>query len=283
MEQQQQHQTRRQRREAIRRQREQRAAGCLRVFLLTTALLVGYLVFAILDGAGQINWTTSLEENPFTPADFTTTSDGYRTCTAVYTRRGLDVSEYQETIDWSQVRAAGFDFAFIRIGYRGYTTGDIYTDDRARENLAGAKAAGLDVGVYFYAQAVDPEEAAQEAAWCLDFLAGEKLDLPVVYDWEWVGGSSRTANMDKATLTECVKVFCDAITGGGYESMVYFNPHVANDLLDLKQLQQYPFWLAQYKSAPDFPWKVDLWQYTEEGSVPGIKGNVDIDLMFIHE
>lgn len=277
-----QQQTRRQRREALQRQREQRAAGCLRIFVLVVVLLTGYLILALLDGAGQIRWTTTLEPNPYDASDFTA-RNGYLTCTAVYTRRGLDVSEHQEAIDWETVRAAGFDFAFIRIGYRGYTTGDIYEDDYARENLAGAKAAGLDVGVYFYAQATNAEEAAEEAKWCLDYLDGENLDLPVVYDWEYVGGDSRTANMDKATLTECVRTFCDAVEDGGYESMVYFNPHVGNDLLDLKQLQQYPWWLAQYKDAMDYPYKVDIWQYTEEGSVPGIKGDVDIDLMFIHE
>lgn len=275
-------QTRRQRRQARQRQREQKAAGCLRILMLVTVLLAGYLIFALLDGAGQIRWTTGLEPNPYDAADFTT-RDGYLTCTAVYTRRGLDVSEHQEAIDWEEVRAAGFDFAFIRIGYRGYTTGDIYEDDYARENLAGAKAAGLDVGVYFYAQATNAEEAAEEAKWCLDYLQGEWLDLPVVYDWEYVGSSARTANVSKATLTECVRIFCDAIADGGYQSMVYFNPHVGNDLLDLNQLQQYPWWLAHYKDTLDYPYRVDVWQYTETGSVPGIKGDVDIDLMFLYE
>ena len=209
--------------------------------------------------------------------------DGYVTCTAGPTRRGVDVSEYQEDVDWDQVKAAGFDFAFIRIGYRGYSVGQIKPDDLAREHLAGAKAAGLDVGVYFYAQAISPEEAAEEARWCLDFLAGENLDLPVVYDWEWVSRDSRTGSMDRETLTECAKTFCQIIEQNGHQAMIYFNSHVARDLLDLEELAEYPFWLAQYKNQMDFPHRVDLWQYTETGSVPGIQGDVDIDLMFIYE
>ena len=208
---------------------------------------------------------------------------GYVTCTAGPTRRGIDVSSYQEDIDWERVRAEGFDFAFIRIGYRGYSVGDIFSDERARENLAGAKAAGFDVGVYFYAQAISPEEALEEAQWCLDFLAGENLQLPVVYDWEYVSPSARTGGMDMKTLTECAKTFCTAIENGGYQPMIYFNNHISRDLLDLEELSQYPFWLAQYKDQMNYPYQVDFWQYTESGSVPGIEGDVDIDLMFIYE
>lgn len=275
-------QTRRQRRDTRRKKREKQAVGCFNLIALLVILLAGCGIFRILDGAGIIHWTSQLEENPFTASDFRTIGN-YLTCTAVPTRRGIDVSEYQEDIDWTQVRSAGFDFAFIRIGYRGYTTGGIFEDDRARENLAQAREAGLDVGVYFYAQAISPAEAAEEAAWCLEFLGDEALDLPVVYDWEYVGGTARTAGMDKATLTECVRAFCDAVELGGYDSMVYFNPHVGSDLLDLEALEGYPWWLAHYQDTLDYPYKVDLWQYTETGSVPGIEGDVDIDLMFLYE
>lgn len=275
-------QTRSARRSARRKRREQRAAGCLRLVCLAAVLLACYGLLRTWNIGIPSGWSGAIGDNPLSPSDFATI-DGYVTCTAVPTRRGVDVSEYQEQIDWAQVHAAGFDFAFIRIGYRGYTTGDIYEDDLARENLAGAKAAGLDVGVYFYAQAISPEEAAEEARWCLEYLNGEALELPVVYDWEYVGGGSRTASMDKATLTECARTFCETIENGGYSSMLYFNPHVGSDLLALQELRDYPWWLAQYKEQMDYPHKVDVWQYTETGSVPGIDGEVDIDLMFQYE
>ena len=265
---------------AKRRLRKQRRPGCLRVALLLAVLLAGFGVLRSLD-SGLLRRTTRPEENPLKPADFTTVG-GYVTCTAVPTRRGVDVSQYQEEVDWQQVYEAGFDFAFIRIGYRGNTSGELYTDELALQHLSGAKAAGLDVGVYFYSQAVSTEEAAEEARWCLEFLGGTALDLPVVFDWEWAGEGTRTGAMDKATLTECARVFCEAIEGGGYGAMLYFNSHVSRDLLDLQALQDYPFWFAQYKDAMDYEYKVDLWQYTETGSVPGIKGKVDIDLMFLY-
>ena len=273
---------RQKRRKARKKKRQQQAVGCFSLIVLTAVLLGGFLILRVLDGPGTPKWTSSLSPNPYSPEDFVT-MNGYVTCTAGPTRRGLDVSVYQEDIDWAQVRDAGFDFVFIRIGYRGYSVGEIFADDRARENLAGAKAAGLDVGVYFYAQSITPEEAREEAQWCLDFLAGESLQLPVVYDWEWVDRSARTGQMDKATLTECAKTFCQTITSGGYAPMLYFNSHVSRDLLDLEQLAQYPFWLAQYRDQMDYPYQMDVWQYTEEGNVPGIEGDVDIDLMFIYE
>ncbi len=269
--------------EEQRRAREQHRARTTFLLLVATFMLVSvYILYSLMGGSGTIRRAPSLSENPYSPEDFVTL-DGWTICTAGPTRRGIDVSRHQGEIDWEQVRDAGIDFAFIRIGYRGYTVGQIKADDHARENLAGAKAAGLDVGVYFYAQAISTEEAAEEAAWCLDFLAGESLDLPVVYDWEWVSHDARTGSMDKGTLTECVKTFCEAIENGGYDAMIYFNNHVSQDLLDLTALQNYPFWLAQYRDQMDFPWQVDVWQYTETGKVPGIEGNVDIDLMFIYE
>ncbi|MBQ7098446.1 MAG: glycoside hydrolase family 25 protein [Oscillospiraceae bacterium] len=265
---------------ARKRRRRQRRPGLWRLTLLLAVLLAGFGILRSMDG-GLLRWTTRLEENPLSPTDFRTIN-GYVTCTAVPTRRGVDVSQYQEEVDWQEVYAAGFDFAFVRIGYRGNTSGELYADELARQHLAGAKEAGLDVGVYFYSQAVSPEEAAEEARWCLSFLENTTLELPVVYDWEWVDSDARTANMDRETLTECARTFCQAIEDAGYRSMLYFNSHISRDLLDLQALQEYPFWFAQYRDAMDFGYKVDLWQYTETGTVPGIKGKVDIDLMFLY-
>lgn len=270
------------RRTAQKQQSSPQGSGCFGLIVLLVLLSAGFLILRVLDGPGFSQWSTTLTDNPYAPGDFTT-AGGYVTCTAGPTRRGLDVSQHQGEIDWDRVRAEGFDFAFIRIGYRGYSVGDIFPDERARENLAGAKAAGFDVGVYFYAQAISVEEAREEAQWCLDFLAGESLDLPVVYDWEYVSPSARTGSMDRDTLTECVKTFCAAMESAGYQPMVYFNSHISRDLMDLEALSECPFWLAQYKDQLDYPHQVDFWQYTETGTVPGIEGDVDIDLMFIYE
>ncbi len=250
------------------------SAGPVWMTVLLALTLVFVSIFLFRSCAGVRS------KNPYGPGDFAL-RDGYLTCTAGPTRRGLDVSEHQGTIDWAQVAQGGFDFVFVRIGYRGYQTGVILPDDRWAENLTGARAAGLEVGVYFYSQAVSTQEALEEAQWCLEQLRDTALDLPLVFDWEWVKPTARTGNMDRDTLTECAKVFCEAVREGGYEPMLYFNTDMSKNLLGLEQLADERWWLAQYRTDLDFPYRLDFWQYTEAGAVPGIKGKVDIDLMFL--
>ena len=218
-------------------------------------------------------------ENPYGPEDFAYDGD-YLTCTAGPSRLGVDVSSHQGDIDWNAVAAAGVEFAMVRIGFRGYAEGEINEDTKARTNIEGAKAAGLDVGIYFFSQAISPEEAAEEARWAIEFLAGYELELPLVYDWEHVWSEeARTANLvDPELLTACARSFCDTVAEAGYEPMVYFNGYQARDLYDLTALKKYGFWLAQYADAMDFPYAVDLWQYSETGAVDGIGGKVDLNL-----
>ena len=220
-----------------------------------------------------------LAENPYGPEDFIY-NEGYLTCAAGESRLGVDVSSHQGVIDWQAVADSGVEFAMIRIGFRGYLEGEINTDKMARENIAGAKAAGLDVGVYFFSQALTREEAAREAAWCVTFLENTELEMPLVFDWEHVeSAEARTAGFeDGPLLTACAQSFCDVVTAAGYEPMVYFNVYQAKDLYDLTALQDYGFWIAQYVDGLDFPHAVDLWQYTESGEVEGIRGRVDLDL-----
>lgn len=224
--------------------------------------------------------TSPLGVNPYGPEDFSYEGD-YLACLAGPALLGVDVSAHQGEIDWEQVRDAGMEFAIIRIGYRGYTSGGLYPDEYAQDNLEGAKKAGLKVGVYFYSQAINPTEAALEAAYCIQFLKDWELDLPVVYDWEYVNEEARTANMDEQTLMACAKTFCDAVEDAGYDAMVYFNPSLAESLLNLEELLEYPFWLAMYSDRMTWPYKVDMWQYTASGTVPGIEGNTDINLWFV--
>ena len=151
-------------------------------------------------------------------------------------------------------------------------------DEYARENLAAAAAAGLDVGVYFFSQAISPEEARQEANFVLAVLKETELQMPVVFDWEYVSADARTGNMDRRTLTDCALTFCQVMEDAGYEVMLYFNQHLAQDFLILEELLAYDFWLAMYTDEMTCPYRIRMWQYTEEGSVPGISGNVDINL-----
>ena len=225
----------------------------------------------------------TLPPNPYTPADLVYDENGYMTCAAGACRLGIDVSDHQLQIDWPQVADAGVEFAFVRIGYRGYTQGQIYADESAAANLTGAKAAGLDVGAYFYSQALNEQEAAEEAAFCIELLKEYEIDLPVVFDWEYVSTDARTGAMDAATLTACAKAFCEAIEAAGYEAMIYANPDISRNMLDMFQLQDYSFWLAMYSDTMNYRDKVDYWQYTCTGTVPGIETNVDINLQLIYD
>ena len=238
-------------------------------------LLTILLTLAMLSGCG----VTAPAANPYAPEDFGY-EGAYLTCLTGESRLGVDVSSHQAEIDWEAVAAAGVEFAMIRIGYRGYTRGVISEDDYARTNLEGAKAAGLEVGAYFFSQAISTEEAAQEAQWCVEYLEGHALDLPLVFDWEHVPDpDARTAGLeDKKLLTACAQTFLDAVQVAGYAPMVYFNAYQFRDLYDLKALEAYGFWFAQYADGLDFPYALELWQYTDAGSVPGISGKVDIDL-----
>ena len=219
------------------------------------------------------------EENPFDRLDFQY-EGRYLKLIEGRSVIGIDVSRWQQTIDWEQVKASGVEFAMIRLGYRGYEEGGLNVDNYATEYLEGAIAAGLDVGVYFFSQALTPEEAAREAAWCVTFLENTELEMPLVFDWEHVeSAEARTAGFeDGPLLTACAKSFCDVVSAAGYEPMVYFNVYQAKDLYDLTALGDYGFWLAQYVDGLDYPHAVDLWQYTESGEVDGIQGRVDLNL-----
>lgn len=204
----------------------------------------------------------------------------YLTCLTHPSVVGIDVSEWQGEIDWQQVKAAGVEFAMIRVAWRGYESGALREDALARTNYQKATEAGIKVGVYVFSQAVSVAEAREEAALLLDITRDWKLEMPVVFDWEHTHEDGRTLAVDRSTLTDCTKAFCDAVRAAGRTPMVYFNVNHARDRIDLGELKEYPFWLAYYDTQLDFPYKVDMWQYTQTGAVDGITGDVDINLYF---
>ena len=213
-------------------------------------------------------------------ADFYYDEQGYLRCSSVPARLGIDVSSHQEEIDWQQVAASGIEFAMVRIVWRGYDQGGVYLDETAQRNLSGAKDAGLDVGAYVFSQAINPEEAREEAQMALDFLAGTPLDYPLVFDWERVTADARTAQLTGQEITECTRAFCQAVQQAGYRPAFYFNQDLAANAFDLEALSEFDFWLAQYRDALSFDHPVAMWQYSCTGSVPGIDGDVDMNLCF---
>lgn len=218
--------------------------------------------------------------NPYGPEDFEEV-DGYMACLSGPYSLGVDVSEYQGSINWQKVKDAGIEFVFIRVGGRGWGTGKLYADSKAQEYYEGAKAAGLQVGVYFFSQAISLKEAFEEAWYTLYLIDGWELDLPVVFDWEYVNGGARTANMKARMLTDCSLAFCKVIQKAGLEAMIYFNPSQGRDLLYLEELTEFPFWLAMYDAPMNYEYEIEYWQYTKNGSVPGMTGNADINICIL--
>lgn len=223
-------------------------------------------------------------ENPYGPVDFTADEDtGEITLTSGNGIKGIDVSEWQGDIDWQQVKDSGVEFVIIRVGGRGTEKGTLYSDSNAQDYYEGATAAGLKVGAYIFAQSVTEQEAIEEAEFVLEAVKDWDVQMPLVYDWEYVDEKARTADVDSRTLTDMAKAFCNTIQDAGYKPMIYFGRSQSKDLLNLEELVQYPFWLAMYSTIMDYPYKIDMWQYTDEGKVPGIQGNVDMNLLFVHE
>jgi len=219
------------------------------------------------------------EANPYTKRDFQYNSSNYLLCQAQSSYPGVDVSSFQGDIDWEQVADSGIRFAIVRLGYRGWgKAGKLVADEKALQNLEGARNAGLQVGAYFFSQALTIEEVDQEIAFMLDILGDFGLDMPIVFDWEIPVPEARTAAMDPRTLTDLQKHFCDVMAAKGYTPMIYFNWNMSSNLLYLNELEEYPFWLALYQDRMTYPYRVEMWQYTDRGRVPGIYGDVDINV-----
>lgn len=197
---------------------------------------------------------------------------------------GIDVSSHQKEIDWQQVAAAGIDFAMIRVGYRGYgAEGKIVLDTYYRENIEGALREGLDVGVYFFSQAMNVWEMEQETSTFLDAIKDYDITYPVVFDWEYVASSAaRTRHITGEEVTLMTRHFCEIAQAAGYTPAVYFNQDMGYLHLDIEDLVQYPFWLAEYRTPPQFYYHFDMLQYTDRARVPGIEGQVDMNLSFVN-
>ena len=193
---------------------------------------------------------------------------------------GIDVSSHQGGIDWRQVKEAGVEFAFVRIGYRGYgPEGTLVEDEYALNNIDAAHEAGLLVGGYFFSQAVNEEEAKEEASFAMSILAGRDLELPLAFDAEHIrNDSARTDTVTGEQFTKNAEAFCEAVRSGGYEPMIYSNLLWEAFVYNMASLSKYPFWYADYEAIPQTPYAFLFWQYSESGSVPGVDGNVDMDI-----
>lgn len=213
------------------------------------------------------------------------TKDGFKNYIVddvVTSYRGIDVATFQGEVDWQAVKNAGVDFAMIRLGYRGYGSGAILLDERFEANIKGATDAGIDVGVYFFSQAISEEEAIEEANFVLENIKNYNITYPIAFDMEPITYDvARTDYLTGRQITNFAGAFCDTIDAAGYIPTIYSNKRTFLLKLDLSSLSRYHFWYASYQSQPDYPYDFQIWQYSESGSVSGIQTTVDLNICFV--
>lgn len=241
------------------------------------------IVYDIAEGYLRVE---TLEDVPRNQYDFSflTEENGYKAYKddkGISAIRGIDASKFQGSIDWQAVKESGMEFAMIRIGIRGYESGGMVVDERFYENLQNAQAAGLKTGVYFFSAAITEEEAVEEAEFVLSKLEGHQIDMPIVFDTEPIYyADARTDDLTPMELTNITIAFCERIKQSGHTPMIYANAKRLTTVLRLEKLTDYELWYADYQEKPLYPYQYRMWQYTEKGTVPGVSGNVDINLYF---
>ena len=248
---------------------------CIAAFFIYKA----YLFNNSYDGLGK---DETIPANPYDMERFTNDDNGYLSyADGKYDSfLVIDVSVHNGKIDWEKVKDSGVQGAMIRVGYRGWGTAEIVEDKYFQTNIAGAKAQGINVGVYFYSQATTPDEAIEEAEFVMDKIWGRGVNLPVAFDMEPFMGQERFAEHSTEQKTEMADAFLKVVKKFGYEGILYGNPTWLSNDVDMKKLAKYPIWLAHYTSSTDWPYEFRMWQFTSEGRVKGITGDVDLNLYF---
>lgn len=195
---------------------------------------------------------------------------------------GVDISKYQDYVDFVKLKKAGIDFVMIRVGARGYGSGQLVLDEYFSDNIKRATDAGLDVGVYFFSQAITTDEAVEEANMVLEHIKDYTITYPVAFDMESiVNDTARIDNLTKAEKTTIAMSFLDTVAAAGYKTMIYGNKEWLIKQIDMSKLTSYDVWLSQIADIPDYPYKFTMWQYSTDAVVDGIAGYADLNISFI--
>lgn len=193
---------------------------------------------------------------------------------------GIDVSEHTGEIDWDKVKASGIDFAIIRAGYRGSVTGVLVEDARFRDNLDGARAAGLDIGISFFSQAISEVEAIEEASVVLSLLGDRIPEYPVYVISQGAGEQSRANGLEKADRTKIIQAFCRTIENAGLKAGVYAGRTWYEQNLNTRDLESYSIWIGEHRKSPLYQGYYQMWQYTDECKVDGIADKVSVNIFY---
>ncbi len=195
---------------------------------------------------------------------------------------GTDISKYQDYVDFVKLKKAGIDFVMLRVGARGYGSGQLVLDEYFLDNLKRATDAGLEVGVYFFSQAINENEAIEEANMVLENVKDYKITYPVAFDMEYIpNDTARIDNLSKSEKTAITKAFLDTVKNAGYKPMIYGNKEWLIKQIDMSKLTAYDVWLAQEEDIPDYPYKFAMWQYSTDATIDGIAGYANLNISFI--
>lgn len=230
------------------------------------------------------NINHSLKMNTFSNGTFAKDSNNQITYSEngkVVSHKVIDVSKYQTAIDFAKVKNAGVEYAMVRCGYRSYGSG-ILTEDTSFNNYAAeALKNNIKIGAYFFSQAINVEEAKEEAEYVLNMIKPYQISGPVAIDVEEIFDDTyRQMHLSASQLTDVIITFCDRIKEAGYTPMIYSNLSSFIGNIELDRLENYEKWLAYYSDEPYFPYEMSMWQYTDSGSIDGITGNVDLNISF---
>lgn len=195
---------------------------------------------------------------------------------------GADLSKYNGEVDFAALKEEGIDFVMIRLGARGYGSGQIALDEKFEEYITKATGAGLEVGVYFFSQAITAEEAVEESNFIVQTLANYKITYPIAFDMEYVqNDKARVEALSREEKTAVAKAFLQNTKVAGYHPMIYGTKEWLIREIDLTKLTEYDIWLSQQKDIPDYPYKFQMWQYTLEGKTGGVNGDVGLNISFV--
>lgn len=197
---------------------------------------------------------------------------------------GCDLSYHNQYVNFDELAEAGCEFVMLRCGFRGYSEGGLMKDEKFEQFASEAERVGINVGVYFFTQAVTVEEAEEEAEYVLELLEDHKISYPVAFDTEYIDDEKARTNTteisDELRSDICV-AFCEKIREKGYYPMIYASENWLRRNLNIEALKEYDIWAPQYLEENDFLYDFTIWQYTAEGSIPGVKGVVDLDISMV--
>ncbi len=196
---------------------------------------------------------------------------------------GVDISKETGDVDFSKLKKAGVQFVMIKVGARGYGNGQITLDDHFAEYMKAASEAGLNIGVYFFSQAITKEEALEEANLVYQNIKDYKITYPIAFDMEKITGDiSRIDTLTKEEKSNIALVFLQSLKDVGYKGIIYGNKEWLIQQINLSTVGSFDIWLSQIGDVPDYPYKFSMWQYTQSGKIDGITGDANLDICFIN-